>query len=339
LAYFESARTQAQLQRVYEKGRTQSEPHWNFGYPLLTQAFPNLECGLTILAASENVGKSQFSLNLGYNVLRNDPNAYWMDFSLDDDEGQRLSYLLARAGEIPISWITRAGALSETEQQQRHDAFFNFNRQYNARYHLISEGETEGEGLRFSAEWITTTVEAARRELDQRDQGRWEQENTPVSGRIPSKLLITIDGFHDIDLETRSQDENDRQRRKSQMLKRSAKQLNCLYLMTAQTRQDSRARGLTADVVRGDTGVIYDAKVVIRLYCDLNLNREKAELFWHDNNGERLPILECDVLKNKVGSYKGTIFFHYIPWRCHLHEADIENQAWYHDLAFSPRER
>jgi hypothetical protein len=338
--FFDPRRTQEQLRRAYFRGLRQAEPYWNFGYPTLTNHIPDLSYGTVLVAANENQGKSQFVLNLGYNVLRFNPEAYWIDFSLDDGELKRISYLLARTGEIPIGWINRAGGLSEQDQQRRHDAFSSFNEQYNSRYSLFANGGSGTGQTRFSAEWITARVAEARKEIDELDAARWERENIAASDRQPSKLFVTIDGFHNIDLEARSHDENDRQRQKSQLLQHSAYAQRCLYMMTAQVNKDSRARGLTADVVRGDMGPIYDAEVVIRLFCDLTTNRDKADLYWVDaSTGEKLPVNECDIRKNKSGGFIGTVFYNYIPWRCWFDEPDAETQSYYHELAFSSRER
>src|SRR5579872_1210854 len=102
---FSGETTDKQLASVFKRGLEKKAPYWNFGYPILTQCVCDLESGLFFIVAPENVGKSQFQVNLGYNVLRCNENTYWLDFMLDNNTANRISYLLACAGDLPIGLV------------------------------------------------------------------------------------------------------------------------------------------------------------------------------------------------------------------------------------------
>ena len=83
------------------------------------------------------------------------------------------------------------------------------------------------------------------------------------------KLLVTVDSFHDVDLQERAEDENDKLGKKSKRFKREALNSNALFLMTAHTRKDSRKRGQNADAMWGTARLIYDARIATLLGCTL----------------------------------------------------------------------
>src|SRR5207247_1435866 len=120
----------------------------------------------------------------GYNVLQHNEDAYWLDFSLDDSVEDRLAYLMARAGGLPIDLIVQAGNATTDEKLKRKSTFEKFHEKFATRYHLFgisdqSEDEEE-ETNSFSAQWITKTVAQARQQVGP-----------------DAKLFVTVDSFHD----------------------------------------------------------------------------------------------------------------------------------------------
>jgi replicative DNA helicase len=321
VALFDAKRTKQQLLAVYKQGLLQSEPYWNFGYPVLNQVVCDLKRGLWFLIAPENVGKSMFMLNLGYNVLKHNEKGYWLDFSLDDSTEDRIGYLLARTGDMPISLVKRAGAAPQEEKEKRQQAFQAFNQNYGDRYCLeaLTDADVDqDEDLSFfTVERICRLIGEARKELGE-----------------DAKLFVTVDGFHD--LETAASDECERQKRKSQMLKKCSSKFNALVLLSAHTRKDSRRRNMTADIMKGEDTPAFDGKIISHLYSDVNLNRDLADVYWEDEAqpGMKLPVHELDILKNKGGHEKRVIFYHYLPSRCWDSEADADLQELYQGMIF-----
>lgn len=317
---------QKPMKRLYESGLQQKEPYWQFGYPYLTGAFPALRSGVWYLCACPNVGKSALQLNIGYNLLAGNDDVYWMDFTLDDSIEDRLSYLLACAGEIPINLVKQAGNASEEEKQQRFNAFKNFRNHYGARYYIdgitLEDEETADEesGPSFTAEWIARTVAQARKEIGPE-----------------KKLFVTVDSFHDMGLEKRYEDENDRLKKVSRILKYSAGRQRCLYLVSAHTVKGSYRRGQTMDVLKGTGETVFDGKIITHLYADVFVKQNDAAVFWlKDGDSQNLmPVHELDILKNKAGSYRGILFYNFYPAGCKEWEADEITQGLYRSSIFS----
>lgn len=329
LEALEQNRTHQQLKALLRHGLEQHENYWNFGFPLFTKAFPSLRSGTAFVVAPENVGKSMFLINLGCKILEHNPDAYWLDFSLDDSVEDRLGYLLACSGDLPINLMKQAGGAPEEEKQRRKEAFSSFYRRFGNRYLLEGESsllpeDPDAEGPAYQAERVAQVIEQARAEIGE-----------------DKKLFVTVDSFHDLDLAGRAEDENDRLAQKSKLLKRCAHRSNSLIFMTAHTRKDSRRRGLTSDVLKGEGRILYDAKAVLLLYSDLNLNQENATIFWEerlpDGMTEKRPVHEVTIRKNKAGENGILLFYNYEPRRARDFEVDEDTQSWYRSLLFNPR--
>ncbi|HYT43156.1 MAG TPA: hypothetical protein VEP90_12495, partial [Methylomirabilota bacterium] len=302
---FDSERTKAQLKAVRDQGLQQSEPYWDFGYPILNETLCDSKRGLWFIVAPENVGKSMFQINLGYNVLKSNEKGYWLDFSLDDSVEDRLGYLLACTGDLPISLIRRAGDAPEDQKQLREQAIVTYFKKYGSRYCLmgVSDDEKYNSDDIYDVNRVVDRIRLARQQLNDVD--------------IEAKLFVTIDSFHDLNSPGHSE-ELSLQKYKSQLLKRCASETNSLILLSAHTRKDSRRRSITADVMKGEDTPAFDCKVISHLYSDVNLNRDTADIWWedHEQPNKKLPIHELDILKNKWGSEKKVIFYNYMPSRC-----------------------
>ena len=261
---------------------------------------------------------SQFLVNLGNNILKNNPTAYWLDLALDDYLDNRIGYLLACAGDLPISLVKRVGDAPDEQKQIRKKVFEQFLIKNGGRYQLLSDdGKTNLPVNIFDVNAVSSLIEQARSKIG-----------------ASAKLFVSIDGFHDLRISSGGSEETVQQKNKSQVLKNAANKHNALIVMTAQTRKDSRSRNLTPDVLKGEDTPVYDAVVITHLYSDVNHNRNLADIWWEDDAhpGTKLPVHEVDILKNKVGNWKGVLFYTHIPSRCQDYEVNEEYQEIYREI-------
>jgi hypothetical protein len=319
---FDALETSWYLRDFHDRGLQVTEPHWNFGqFEKLGASLPQLRAGIWYHIAPENVGKSMWMINLAWQILQNNENCYWLDFSLDDSKDMRYSYILARTGEMPIGLTLRAGDASLEDRQLRTSEIGKFAKNWSTRHKVFATyRQKDGQPVEppRHAERIIDCIKEARKQIGP-----------------DAKLWVTIDGFHDIRLEARAQDENERQRIKSQMFKDAAPMYDAMIMMSAHCRKDSRRRGMNADSFKGDDSVLYDAVVVTTVYSDVNLNREAAELSWQQEGSERkLPVHEIDIQKNKAGGNKDVLFYNFLPERCWDFEVDEATQTFYRSLLF-----
>jgi hypothetical protein len=316
---FDPDLTRKQLLYLDQIGREQSKPYWNFGYDRLTEAVPTLRAGLFFIVAVQNTGKSAFLTNLGYNLLAHNPDCYWLDFTLDDSQEKRNSYLIARVGNLPINLIRIAGLATEEEKVKRKAAFVQFSKQYRRRYRAIgvSSNPDLEEEVDYSLRWILKKVADARAEIGE-----------------DMKLVVSVDSFYDVDVSGNAEDENRRLALKSAAFKRSAAENDCLYILSAHTRKDSNYRGATLDVLKGEGKIAFDANVAIHLYSDVGLYGENADICWYldGDQQKKYPVIEGRLLKNKEGEQGRTLFFDYLPPHCYLSQPEQETEAAYMEM-------
>lgn len=219
----------------------------------------------------------------------------------------------------PIGYILNAGNLSNEQKIERKSLFLDFAKEWCYRYRpYASDLDESGMPLYVprSVQEVTSIMRKAREELG------------------PDALILcTIDGFHDLSYTGRSNDENERQRNKSILLKTTAHDTNILLLATAQARKGSRGHGVDADILKFDNSVLFDAVIVLTLYSDVAANKSNAEIYW-ERDKKQLPVFEVTVQKNKVGSYRGSIFYYALTEHALVLECPDEDQDYYQQLVF-----
>lgn len=312
--------TTKQLVHCNEKGLAQTDPYWNFGFDGFTNTFTTLRSGLFFVVAPENTGKTQFLVNLGYNILTYNEDAYWLDFTIDDSIEKRYSYLIARVGNIPINLVQVAGKASEEERIKRKAAFTHFNKNYRARFRTIgtSSNKDLDVDVHYTVDWISKQILQAREQIGEE-----------------RKLVVTIDSFYDVDVKGAGPEENARLAAKSQMFKRCAGDADALLILSGHSRKDSRHRNVTLDVLKGEGRIAYDAEIAVHLYCDVDIYGSNADIYWQMEGDleTKYPTCECRVLKTKAGGRKGTVvFFEQLPSHCYLQESSDSQTAYYREV-------
>ena len=62
------------------------------------------------------------------------------------------------------------------------------------------------------------------------------------------------------------------------------------------------------------TKIVYEAKAIILGYNEVGLRGQQSNIFWNrDDRPDKQPIFEAHIGKNKFGSFKGRIFFEFMP--------------------------
>ena len=71
------------------------------------------------------------------------------------------------------------------------------------------------------------------------------------------------------------------------------------------------------------------------LYNEYGTKNESADIYWEladSRNPEavrKMPIVEFDVAKNKMSSFKGTHFMEFIPEMAHMRQVPDEDREYY----------
>lgn len=71
------------------------------------------------------------------------------------------------------------------------------------------------------------------------------------------------------------------------------------------------------------------------LYNEFGTKNENADIYWELGDADnpemtrKMPIVEFDVAKNKMDSFKGTRFMKFIPEMAHMWEVDDEERDYF----------
>lgn len=299
---------------------------FDMGYPQLNEALEGLNTGLILIAGQSNVGKSAFCMQLGWQVsqknrvvTKEQPNrAYVLYFSLDDNANDLLPRCISIEEKIPINavkyptkydghevWMTRRVA-GIKKLKESVDSFKMID---------ANQGDT--------IEFIEETVRNHTLSLKEIDESY--------------KLVVFIDNFHDINVRDQSFGSDNA---KYDFLAGELDRICTLYdipiVCTAEFRKLNGNRRPTIDDVRESVKIAYKAKAIILCYNEVGLRGESANIFWiRPGNQDKQPVLEAKIGKNKFGSYKGRIFFEFIPEMSCLEESPKERAIRYGQMITS----
>ena len=100
--------------------------------------------------------------------------------------------------------------------------------------------------------------------------------------------------------------------------------------MTAEmSKRHGRLEPDTQDL-RGAVNLEYDADAIFLLYNDLHHRGDEARMAF-DVGGEKMPIVQLEVGKNKLSEFKGRDYFRLYPHIGSVEECNREERAhWAH---------
>lgn len=300
------------MREFYEYTISQGNESASFGFPLLTEKLEGMHQGIFLVAGAPNLGKTAFMTHLAWNIINHNDNYAVIYLTLDDNNTIVYPRFCALAANIPMNVFKMPRRLAgNPEYQQKY--FQGLERLARASDRLIVLDQRIGSDIE--------TIEKTYKEYKQ----KFEEAG------VNKTIILFIDSFHDISSVDRSKmkDDNERYKYVASELKRISMEYNIPIFATAEIRKIGPRRP-TLDDIRETGNIIYEANVVFGIYNEVSIKGEAAQIFYRTyEDGPKQPVLEVDFLKNKVSSYKGRLFYHFIPEMSYLHEADPETQRYY----------
>lgn len=288
----------------------------DWGFQSFNDGFEGLQTGVYLIGGQSNIGKSALCLQLAWQVAKNNQviteekphKAYVLYFSLDDNAKDLMPRLISMEEGIEINVVRNPSKYAD-----RADLTAKRSRGVDTLRRMITSfrmlDSTEGNTIEF----IEQEIDRHRVELSQFDDNY--------------KLVVFIDNFYDIGVSGINFGDNSKAR-----AEHVAKELNNLcdkhdipIVCTAEFRKLNGIRRPTLDDIKDAGKVVYAAKAIILCYQEVHLRGEAANIFWSDaTKPEKQPVLECHFAKNKFNSYKGRVFFNFIPSRSTMVEVPRE---------------
>ncbi|MFE4029316.1 DnaB-like helicase C-terminal domain-containing protein [Priestia sp. YIM B13551] len=278
----------------------------DWGYESLNKAFEGLNTGVHLVAGQSNIGKSSFMLQLAWQVSQANQTptkerprkAFVLYFSLDDSNNELLPRLVAIDQRIPINVVRFPKKYQDnsTYMKKRAEGVIKLKQSVDF---INMQDVNNGSDI----EYIQETMEAYHVELMKVD---------------PSyQLVVFIDNFHDItigDEKLRSKTGGEKYDHIADLLTKIATKYDCPIVCTAEFRKLNGNRRPTVDDIRESVKILYEAKAVLLCYNEVSIRGQQATVHWmRADNPNKQPVYEVHVGKNKYSSFKGRMFFEFIP--------------------------
>jgi replicative DNA helicase len=296
------------------------------GYKLLNEAIEGLNTGLHLIAGQSNVGKSALCLHMAWNVAQKNREvtrdrpykAFVLYFSLDDNANTLLPRIISIDKRVPINVVRFPSKYEDmTNLMVRRREGIEDLKDSVGYFKMVDS--TKGDTL----EYIEEEIKRHQLALGQIDE--------------TYKLVVFIDNFHDLSVrDVHFNSDTAKFDYLPQELSRICTTYDIPIVCTAEFRKLNGNKRPTIDDIKEATKIGYEAQVILLCYNEVGIRGESASIWWNDpSKAEKQPVLEAKVGKNKQGSYKGRIFFNFLPEYSTLIEADKAQAARYNQMITS----
>lgn len=284
----------------------------DFGFPQLTQAFEGLTTGLLLVAGGANTGKSAIMLQMAWQITQANPDkAVCLYFSLDDNINDILPRVIAMDQKIPINAVSKPA-------KYEHMTDLMGRRTTGIRKLIDSAGwfNMIDSSMGSSIEYIKRTTEKYHAEVK-------------AAGK---QLVVFIDNFHDVttDDQRLNADTKLKYDHIATVLSDMCTVMDIPILCTAELRKLNGNRRPAVDDVRETVKIAYIAKAILLCFNEVGLKGQNADVYYQRPGSEdKFPVLEVHIGKNKYSSFKGRIFYEFIPEFSCLKEVPVEGAQTY----------
>lgn len=299
----------------------------DWGYEQFNTAFEGLNTGVHLIAGQSNVGKSGICMQLAWQIAkanrtpseRQPKKAFVLYFSLDDSNNELLPRLVAIDQKIPINAVR-------------------FPKKYQENVNLMERRQQGLESLKDAAMHINMmdVNEGSSIEHIERTAEKYDIELKKVDEDY--QIVLFIDNFHDVTVDEVKfgTDNSSKYDYIADGLSRIATRFDCPIICTAEFRKLNGNRRPKLDDIRESVKIVYEAKAIILCYNEVGLRGQQAGIFWNKpETQDKQPVFEAHIGKNKFGSFKGRIFFEFMPEMSYFKEVPIAGAQRYSQMISS----
>jgi len=280
------------------------------GFPRLTEALDGIQNGLYLVGGRPNIGKTSFNLQLAYNLALNNEKVFCLIWSIDDNLKKVIPRLVATECGIPINIVSNpvhklkpeygyAPELIKDMMNKREQAI---NRLKSLSKRFLIKDISSGN----SVEAIEKSVMTCR----------------AITKTENMQLVLVIDNFHKLTTDKYMTDTRAKFTYLSEQIKRISNVYDAPVICTVELRKSENIRPLEDDI-KETVDLVYDADCILLLHNEVHrLGEYESKIFFVDEQGNKKPILEVDVCKNKTSSFKGELFFRFYTELSRVVECD-----------------
>ena len=295
----------------------------DWGFESLNKAFEGLNTGLHLIAGQSNVGKSAMCMQLAWQIANNNrevtekrnKKAFVLYISLDDNLNELLPRFVAIDQKIPINAV-RFPKKYQHKQEYMEKRQKGFERLKEMTTNLAMLDINSGGS---DIEYIESKIKEYATELERIDPNY--------------QIVVFIDNFHDITIQKYpSMSEVEKYNYIADQLSQIATKFDCPIVCTAEFRKLNGNRRPRLDDIRESVKIVYEARVIMLCYNEVSLRDQNASIYFMDPAnypGQKMPVFEMQVGKNKFGSFKGRLFFEFFPEMSFFREPDEAKRQQY----------
>jgi replicative DNA helicase len=288
----------------------------SFGDKEFDEAFNGLQPALYVLAGQPNIGKSMLALQLAWNVIQNNENAYVIYFAIDDPDVTILPRLMAIDQRIPINVAKIPAKYADNPilMEKRDKGLTALRRTVN-RFKLLDKK------FGYSAEYMIQVARAHKAKFEAISQ---------ETGEPPKQLAIFIDNLYDVRTEEKAKDPQLNLQIVSEKLDEFCETDLVPIFCTGELKKLNGVRRPILDDLKDTIELQYDASAVMLCYNEVQVKGERADVY-HQILGKdgKQPVLEVHVAKNKLGEHHGRMFYHMYPGYSYIDPVGTEGAKFY----------
>lgn len=288
----------------------------SFGDKAFDEAFNGLQPALYVLAGQPNIGKSMLALQLAWNVIQNNKNAYVIYFAIDDPDVAILPRLVALDQRIPINVAKIPAKYADNPVlMEKRELGIKALRQSVDRFKLLDKK------FGYSAEHIIRVARAHKAKFE---------AIAEQTGEKPRELAIFIDNLYDVRTEEKVSDPQLNLQIVSEKLDEFCETDLVPVFCTGELKKLNGIRRPILDDLKDTIELQYDASAIMLCYNEVQVKGERAEVY-HQILGKdgKQPVLEVHVAKNKLGEYHGRFFYNLYPGYSYIDQVSAEGAKYY----------
>lgn len=282
-----------QLRRLSQSTLGADRGRWPYqgltcAFPILDEKLDGLHNSIYVLGSAARMGKTTFALQLAFDILVKNPEAHVLFISLDQPARDLNIRLVAMAGECHTEYVQ----YPDPKKADRYD-----------------DKRQRGLARLVKLKNRLTIVDESLGSLRFIDLVSFIRQ---IKGRKTHPLVVFIDPYYKIRIEGGTQDMRTLSERLMSEFKTLATSQEIGLVVTTKL---ARGAGLTRpslEDLEDQPGVLYDSHVLALLYCDFFLHGNTPFLEWEWGTDDLMvPVFELDVVKNKMGSSPGRLYYRF----------------------------
>lgn len=304
------------INRFEQKSWSPCNKGFKTGWKNLDRAFDGgIKPGFQVIGADSNLGKTGFISQLAWQVAVNNDDVYVLDFSLDDAMDDKLPRVIACNARIPIGaaqypdnykqyplmLIRRINAINALRNNT-----FNYNVYDVAK--ICSESETGESNIEDIFYIIQKTM------VDFKTAG------------INKRIFVTLDNFHDLS-SSKYKNPDTKFDEFAKMIGEFCDTYRIPFICSAELKKLNSTRRPISDDVRNNVKIKYKSMCIMLGYNEVHYKGEQASVFYNRAGFvDKQPIFELHFAKNKLSSFKGRLFFYFLPEMSRMEECSPSDE-------------